>query len=41
MIGVGKHGGFSEESASASGVQNHKVVIGGAANQAKPTAFDL
>ena len=41
MIGVGKQGGFGEELATTRGMQDHKVVIDGAADQTEPTALDL
>jgi len=41
MIGVGKQGGFGEKLTATRGMQDHKVVIDGAANQPEPTAFDL
>jgi hypothetical protein len=41
VIGVGKQRGFSEELATTRGMQDYKVVIECAADQAKATAFDL
>ena len=41
MIRVGKQGSFGEELAATCGMQDHKVVIDGAADQAKPTALDF
>jgi hypothetical protein len=41
VIGVGEQRGFREEFASASGMQDHQMVIDGAPNQAQPSAFDL
>ena len=41
MIGLGKRGDFGEEFAATRGMQDHKVVIDCAADQTKPTAFDL
>lgn len=41
VIGFGKQRGFSEELAAARRMEDHQMVIDSAADQAKPTAFDL
>jgi hypothetical protein len=41
VIGFGKERGFGEELASARRMQDHEMVIDGAADQAQPTAFNL
>jgi hypothetical protein len=41
VIGFGKKRGFGEQLTPARGMEDHQMVVDGAADQAKPTAFDF
>jgi hypothetical protein len=41
VIGFGEERGFGEELAPARRMKDYQMVIDGAADQAKPTAFDF